>query len=137
LRESFMRRRVSLKIMMLLALVQGLAGLFRGFNWIQFGVDLFSQGILLMPLIGTVAIMRGVFIWVVVLSYVLFVLGALLRSSWAWWACLIAVVVNLLLTLSALVQGASLTEVMAWSVIPTILIFYLFSQMGRDALKGA
>jgi hypothetical protein len=122
---------------MLLALVQGLAGLFRGFNWIQIGVDVFGQGILLMPLVGTVAIMRGLFIWIVALLYVSFVLGALLRSRWARWSCLIAVVVNLLLALSALVQGASLTEVMAWSVIPVILIFYLFSQMGRDTLKGA
>jgi hypothetical protein len=122
---------------MLLALVQGLAGLLRGFNWIQIGVDLFGRGILLLPLVGTMAIMHGLFIWVVALLYAFFVLGALQGSRWAWWACLIAVVVNLLLALSALVQGASLTELIAWSVIPAILIFYLFSQLGRDALKGA
>ena len=132
-----MRRPVSLKIMMLLALVQGLAGLLRGFNWIQIGVDLFGKGILLLPLIGTLAMMHGLFIWGVALLYVSFVLGALLGSRWAWWSCLIAVAVNLFLALSALVQGASLTELIAWSVIPAILIFYLFSQMGRDALKGA
>jgi len=132
-----MRRPVSLKIMMLLALVQGLAGLLRGFNWIQIGVDLFGKGILLLPLIGTLAMMHGLFIWGVALLYVSFVLGALLGSRWAWWSCLIAVAVNLFLALSAFVQGASLTELIAWSVIPAILIFYLFSQMGRDALKGA
>jgi Ca2+/Na+ antiporter len=132
-----MRRPVSLKIIMLLALVQGLAGLLRGFNWIQIGVDLFGKGILLLPLIGTMAMMHGLFIWVVALLYVSFVLGALQGSRWAWWSCLIAAVVNLLLALSAFVQGASLTELIAWSVIPAILIFYLFSQMGQDALKGA
>jgi len=132
-----MRRPVSLKIIMLLALVQGLAGLFRGFNWIQIGVDLFGRGILLLPLVGTFSIMHGLFIWGVALLYVSFVLGALQGSRWASWSCLIAAVVNLLLALSALVQGASLTELIAWSVIPAILIFYLFSQMGRDALKGA
>ena len=62
-----MRRPVSLKIMMLLALVQGLAGLLRGFNWIQIGVDLFGKGILLLPLIGTLAMMHGLFIWGVAL----------------------------------------------------------------------
>ena len=123
--------------MMLLALVQGIAGLLRGFNWIQIGVDLFGKGILLLPLIGTMAMMHGLFIWVVALLYVFFVLGALQGSRWAWWSCLIAVAVNLLLALSALVQGAPLTEFIAWSVIPAILIFYLFSQMGRDALKRA
>ena len=132
-----MRRPVSLKIMMLLALVQGLAGLLRGFNWIQIGVDLFGKGILLLPLIGTFSIMHGLFIWVVALLYVFFVLGALQGSRWAWWSCLIAAAVNLLLALSALVQGAPLTEFIAWSVIPAILIYYLFSQIGRDALKGA
>ena len=132
-----MRRPVSLKIIMLLALVQGLAGLLRGFNWIQVGVDLFGKGILLLPLLGGMAMMRGLFVWGVVLLYVLFILGALLGSRWAWWSCFIAVTVNLLLTLSALVQGASLTEFIAWSVIPAILMYYLFSQIGRDALKGA
>ena len=131
-----MRRPVSLKIIMLLALVQGLAGLLRGFNWIQVGVDLFGKGILLLPLLGTAAIMRGLFVGVVASLYVLFVLGALLRRRWAWWSCLIAVTVNLLLALSALVKGASLTEFIAWSVIPVILIFYLFSQMGRDVLTS-
>ena len=132
-----MRRPVSLKIMMLLALVQGVAGLLRGFNWIQIGVDLFGKGILLLPLVGTFSIMHGLFIWVVALLYVFFVLGALQGSRWAWWSCLIAAAVNLLLALSALVQGAPLTEFIAWSVIPAILIYYLFSQIGRDALKGA
>ena len=132
-----MRPPVSLKIIMLMALAQGLAGLLRGFNWIQIGVDLFGKGILLLPLIGTLAMMHGLFIWVVALLYVSFILGALLGSRWAWWSCLIAVAVNLFLALSAFVQGASLTELIAWSVIPAILIFYLFSQMGRDALKGA
>jgi hypothetical protein len=122
---------------MLLALVQGLAGLLRGFNWIQVGVDLFGQGILLLPLVGGMAIMRGLFVWVVASLYVLFVLGALLRRRWALWSCFIAVAVNLLLALSVLVQGAPLTEFIAWSVIPAILIYYLFSQIGRDSLKGA
>ena len=131
-----MRRPVSLKIIMLLALVQGLAGLLRGFNWVQIGVDLFGKGILLLPLVGTFSIMHGLFIWGVALLYVFFVLGALQGSRWAWWSCLIAAAVNLLLALSALVQGAPLTEFIAWSVIPAILIYYLFSQIGRDALKG-
>ena len=131
-----MDRPVSLKIIMLLALVQGLAGLLRGFNWIQVGVDVFGRGILLWPLVGGVEIMHGFFVGVVASLYVLFVLGALLRRRWALWSCFIAVALNLLLTLSALVQGASLTEFIAWSVIPAILIFYLFSQMGRDALTS-
>jgi hypothetical protein len=72
----------------------------------------------------------------VALLYVLFVIGALLGKDWAWWVCLTAAIVSLTLVLSALFQGALLIEAIAWSMIPVILLFYLFSQMGRDALKG-
>jgi hypothetical protein len=131
-----MRQSLSFKIILLLALVQGIAGLLRAFNWVQIGVDLFGQGLLLLPMVGAMAVMRGLFISVVALLYVLFVIGGLLGRSWAWWFCLTAVIVNLLLVLSALVQGAPVAEGIVWSVIPVTLLFYLFSQMGRDALKG-
>ena len=38
----------------------------------QVGVDLFGQGLLLLPFIGVVAVMRGLLIAVVALLYVLF-----------------------------------------------------------------
>jgi hypothetical protein len=134
--EGFMSKSASFKIILLLAFLQGVFGLLRAFNWVQIGADFFGQGLLLLPFIGAVAIMRGLFISVVALLYVLFVIGALLGKDWAWWVCLTAAVVNLTLVLSALFQGALLIEAIAWSMIPVILLFYLFSQMGRDALKG-
>jgi hypothetical protein len=79
--------------------------------------------------------MRGLFISAVALLYVLFVIGALLGKSWAWWSCLTAVVVNLLLVLSDFVRGAPAVEAIAWSLIPVTLLIYLFSQTGADALK--
>jgi len=132
-----MHKPLSFKLILLLAIVQGIAALPLAFNWVQIGADLFGQGLLLLPLVGAVAVMRGLFISVVALLYLLFVVGAFLGKSWARWACLTAVIVTLLLVLSALAQGASVLQAIAWSVIPVILIFYLFSQMGRDALKGA
>jgi hypothetical protein len=132
-----MRKSLSFKIILLLALVQGFAGLLRGFNWVQLGSNLFGQGLLLLPMIGAVAVMRGLFISGVALLYVFFVVGGLLGKRWAWWPGVSAAIINLLLVLSAVTQGASLAEAIAWSVIPVILLFYLFSQTGRDALKGA
>jgi hypothetical protein len=81
--------------------------------------------------------MRGLFISAVAFLYVLFVIGGLLGRSWAWWPCLTAAIVNLLLALSALVQGSSVLELIAWSVIPVILIFYFFSQGEKTPGKGA
>jgi hypothetical protein len=130
-----MRNSVKLKIIGLLSLLQGVFGLLRAHDWVQIGTDLFGQGLLLLPLIGAVAVLRGLFISVVALLYVLFGVGALLGKSWAW-ACITAAVVHLFLVVGALLQGASVLEALAWSVIPVILLFYFFSQRG-DARQGA
>lgn len=132
-----MGKSLSFKIILFLALVQGIAGLLRAFNWVQIGVDLFGQGVLLLPFMAAMAVMRGMFVSAVASLYVLFVVGALLGKSWAKWVCLTAVIINLLLVLSGLIQGAFLLGIIAWSVIPVILLFYLFSETGRAALKGA
>jgi hypothetical protein len=131
-----MSKSVTFKIILLLALLQGTFGLLRAYNWVQLGANLFGQGILLLPFVGAVAVMRGLFISFVGLLYVLFVIGALRAKRWAWWVCLTAAVVNLLLVLSVLAQEAVVVEAIAWSLIPIILLVYLFSQKGREALKG-
>jgi hypothetical protein len=126
---------LSFKVVLVLALLQGIFGLLRAYNWVQLGVDLFGQGVLLMPFVGTVAVMRGLFISAVALLYVLSVIGALMAKDWAWWTCLAAVVINLLLVVFGLIQGASLLQGVAWSVIPVILLFYLFSSKKRSAIR--
>lgn len=131
-----MHRSLSFKIILFLALLQGVFGLMRAYNWVQVGIDLFGQGVLLLPFVGTVAVMRGLFISAVALLYVLSVIGALLEKDWAWWTCLIAVVLNLLLVLAGLVQGAPLIQAVAWSVIPITLIFYLFSGTRRRMVNA-
>ena len=132
-----MAKSLSLNIVMLLALAQGIAGLLRAFNWVEVGIDLFGEGLLLLPFIGVVAVMRGLLIAVVALLYGLFAGGALLRRSWARWIGLAAAIVNLLLVLSLLTQEAPVAQAIAWSAIPVMLIVYLFSPTGRDALKDA
>ncbi len=131
-----MIKSLNFGIILLLALVQGVATLLRAFGWMQTGFDLFDQGLLLLPFIGAVAVMHGLFIATVALLYELFVIGALLGKGWAWWSCLTAVIVNLFLVLSALVQGPAAAEAIAWSIIPVIILFYLFSRAGRGAFKG-
>lgn len=123
------------KLILVLALIQCLAGLARGFNLVQFGGDLFRQGLLLLPMVGALAVMRGLFIAAVALLYLLFVVGALLAKSWAWWMGLIAAGVNLVVVASAVAQGGLLVEGIAWSVIPAILLWYLFSKAGTEALS--
>jgi hypothetical protein len=125
-----MNKSLTFRIILLLALVQGVAGLLRAFNWVQIGADLFAQGLLFLPLVGMIAMMHGLLISAVALLYVLFVICALRGSSSARWLGLIAAIVNLLIALSALVQGSRVLEVIAWSVIPLLLVFYLSSNGG-------
>ena len=131
-----MNRSLSFKIILFLAFLQSVFGLLRAYNWVQLGVDIFGQGGLFLPFVGAVAVMRGLIISIVALLYLLSVFGALLAKGWAWWTGVIAVVLNLLLVLAALAQGASVLDALAWSVIPVILLFYLFTPT-KNALRSA
>ncbi len=135
--EIFMNRSLSFKVILFLAFLQSVFGLLRAYNWVQIGVDIFGQGLLLLPFVGAVAVMRGLIISVVALLYLLSVIGALLARGWAWWTGVIAVVLNLLLVLTGLAQGASVLEALAWSLIPVILLFYLFTPTKNNALRSA
>ena len=132
-----MNRSLSFQIILFLAFLQSVFGLLRAYNWVQIGVDIFGQGGLFLPFVGAMAVMRGSIISVVALLYLLSVFGALLAKDWAWWTAVIAVVLNLLLVLAALAQGASVLEAVAWSLIPVILLFYLFTRTKNDALRSA
>jgi hypothetical protein len=131
-----MNRTLSLKMMALLGLVQGGFGLLRAYGWVQIGADLFGQGLLILPIVGTLAILRGMFIAGVAFLYLLFFCGALLGSRWTWSVCWAAVVINLLLVLSALGQGAPLMQAIVWSIIPAVLILYRLSPLGRQTLNA-
>ena len=131
-----MIRSLSFQIILFLAFLQGVFGLARAYDWVQIGVDLWGQGALLLPFVGAAAVMRGSIIAVVALLYMLSVFGALLAKGWAWWTGLIAVVLNLLLVFSGLAYGAPVLEVLAWSAIPVILLFYLFFPRRSNAFRS-
>jgi hypothetical protein len=132
-----MRKPLKLKLILALALVQAIAGLLRGFNWLEVGSDLFGRGLVLMPVIGALTIMRGLFLWAVALLYVLFVIGALLRKGWARWTGATAAIITLILVLNAAIQNGLVIQGIAWSIIPAILLIYIFSQEGKQALTPA
>ena len=129
-----MQRYFGLKIIALLAFLQGLAAILRALNWVEVGANLFSEGLLILPLIGVIAILRGLFVSVIALFYVFFAGGALLGSPWARPLGLTAAIINLLIVVSAIMQGADFVQALAWSVIPAILLIYFFLPKGRKGL---
>ena len=132
-----MNKSSSRKIIALLALLQGIFGLLRGYNWIQIGSDLFGQGLLLLPAVGAVAIIRGFVIAAVALFYLLFSIGMARAQTWAWWPGLTAAIANLVFVLGALINGASVLGAIVWSVVPVILIFHFFSTISRTQTRSS
>jgi len=131
-----MKRRTRMLIFIAtLALIQGVLGVFRAFEWFNVGADLFGQGLLILPLVGVVAFARGALVIVLAMLYLLFAVGMLLQKSWAWWLGLIVSAINVLLVINVVIQGESASRVVFWLVAPIIIAVYLLSPTGRAAFK--
>jgi len=124
--ESTMSNRsMGQTLIAMLALMQSALGVLRALHWFNFGSDLMGQGILLFPLMGAVAYLRGVLVAVIALLYVLFAWGVFLNRSWAGWLGIVAAAVNLLLVVSVVAQGEAVTQAIPWLIVPVIVISYL------------
>jgi len=117
-----------------LALVQGVLGVLRAFEWFNIGADQFGQGLLILPLVGAVAFLRGGLVVVLAMLYLLFAVGMLLLKSWARWLGLIVAAINVLLVINVLIQGESVSRAAFWLIAPIIIIAYLLSRPGRAAI---
>ena len=131
-----MGRPISLIVIATLAIVQSVAGVLRALHWFDVGSDLMGQGLLMLPIVGMVAIARGALVASIALLYVLFARGIFLNRRWARWLGLLVAVVNLLLVLNVVAQGEAMGQAAIWSVIPAVIICYLFSPAGRRALHS-
>ena len=123
-------------VIAVLAMAQSALGVLRALHWFDSGSDLMGQGLLLFPLMGVLAFFRGVLVAVIALLYVLFAWGAFLGRSWARWFGIVVAAVTLLLVVSVVIQGESLARALVWSIVPVVMICYLFSSPGSEALSG-
>jgi hypothetical protein len=117
----------------ILALVQGVLGVFRAFEWFNGGADLLGQGLLILPLVGAVAFARGGLVIVLAMLYALFAVGLLLQKSWAWWLGLSVAAISILLVLNVVILGESVSRAGFWLIAPIIIAAYLLSPPGRAA----
>ncbi len=114
-------------VIAILALIQAVFGVLRSLEWFQTGSDLLGKGLLILPLVGMVAYMRGALRVGIVLLYVVFALGVFMRWGWARSFGIAAAAVNVLLVLSVVVQGESLLQALLWCVVPGIVLWYLLA----------
>jgi hypothetical protein len=123
-----------LTIVAALALLQGVLGLLRSFEIVRFGVNLTDQGALLLPMLGILTAARGGLVAIIAVLYLVFAVGALRQDTWSWWVGLAAALLNGILVVNTMVQGASVVLSLLWAVVPLVLVSYLFAPAGRRAL---
>src|SRR5688572_28713548 len=134
LRGEAMKRGSPMPIVIaVVALVHGVLGVFRAFEWFHIGADQFGQGLLILPLVGAVAFARGGLVIVLAMLYVLFAAGMLLQKSWARWLGLSVAAISVLLVINVVIQGESVLRAGFWLIAPIIIAVYLLSQSGRAA----
>ena len=122
----------------ILALAQGLLGMLRAMRWFEVGSDLFDQGLLLLPVIGMVAFLRGIFAAFLASLYGVFAWGIYVGRDWACPLGIAVAIVNLLLVVSVVIQGEEILRASFWLIMPLILLWYLLFHKTRpiDEAKG-
>jgi len=129
-------RLVSIGIAVL-AVIQGLFGVLRGFDYLRMGGEVAARGIILRPLLGAIEYGRGVLIILIALLSFIFAAGILLGKSSVWWCGLVAAVLNVMLVLGILTEGEHIAELMLWLLVPVLVIWFLFSPFGWQLGHGS
>ena len=130
-----MKRTVRLIVVAALAIMQGIFGILRAFEFFRMGIHLSLQGILLLPMLGAVAFTWGNLVLVLALCYILFALGALFNQRWAWGLGLGVSLVTGLVVLSLMHKGAANLWSLLWLIVPVVLVWYLLSPVGRQEFR--
>ena len=135
MKSQVSNRTVGMTVIAVLALVQGIFGVLRTLQWFELGSDFMGRGLLLLPILGLMAIGRGLVV-VVAGLFAVFSYGLLRQRSWARWLGIFLSIVTLLLVVSVVIQGESPARALVWSIVPVVIIGYLISPSGRQALNA-
>ncbi len=131
-----LRRPPGPTIVAVLALLQAAFEAVLAVTWLRYGTQLEGKGLLLLPILSLLFVLRGVIAAVLAALYVLFAWGARARSDWAWWLGIWLATLTTLGTVGLLVAGEPLPLAGARAVIPLVLLGYLLSPSGRAALTS-
>jgi hypothetical protein len=118
-------------VIAVLALVEGIFAVLRTLHWVEVGGDFMERGLVVMPLLGLLAIGRGMAVAVVAILFGIFSYGLLQRQSWARGLGMFVSFVTLLLVVSAVIHGESLARALVGAIIPVAILGYLMSPSGR------
>jgi len=129
-------RPVGMTVIAVLALVQGIFGVLRMLHWVELGGDFLDRGLGVMPVLGLLAIGRGMGVAVVAVLFGVFSYGRLQRRRWAGGLGMCWSLVTLLLVGSAVLHGESLARALGGAIIPVVMLCSLMSPAGRQVLNA-
>ena len=135
MRSQVSNRPMGMTVIAALALGQGLFGVLRTLHWVEVGGDFMERGLLILPLLGLLAIGRGMVVAVLAVLFGVFSYGLLQRRSWARGLGMFVSLLTLLLVVSAVIHGESLARVLVGAIIPVVILCYLMSPSGRQVLN--
>ena len=94
-----------------------------------------GRGIVLLPILSTLIIARGVLVAVIAALYAVFAWAAFRRAAWARPIGILVAVVNVSLVAVVLIGGDSPAGTLLWAVVPAIILVYLLTPAGRRAFS--
>lgn len=120
-----------LSIVALLAIAQGVLGALRALELVSLGTDVAGRGVLLLPLVGSLIIARGVVVAALAAVYAVFAWGAFYRKAWAWPIGMLVTLVNGALVAAVLIGEDGAPGTLLWAVVPVMIFVYLLTPTGR------
>ena len=136
MKSQVSNRPIGMTIIAVLALVQGIFGVLRTLQWFELSSDFMGRGLLLLPLLGFMAIGRGIVVAVLAALFVVFSYGLLRQRSWASGLGIFVSIVTLLFVAMAVIQGELPARALVGSIVPVVIICYLISPSGHQALNA-
>ena len=128
-------RPLGMTVIAVLALGQGIFGVLRTLHWVEVGGDFMGRGLVVMPILGLLAIGRGMVVAVLAVLFGVFAYGLLQRRSWARGLGIFLSLVTLLLVVSAVIHGESPARALVGAIVPVVILCYLMSPSGRHVLN--
>ena len=128
-------RPLGMTVIAALALGQGIFGVLRTLHWVEVGGDFMERGLVVMPLLGLLALGRGMVVAVVAVLFGVFSYGLLQRRSWARGLGIFLSLVTLLLVVDAVLHGESPARALVGAIVPVVILGYLMSPSGRQVLN--
>jgi hypothetical protein len=92
--NATLTRTPTASLVAVLALAQAVLGTSRALGWFEIGSDLFGRGIMILPIVGVMALVRGAMIAGIAMLYAFFAWGVLKGRPWARTVGLIAAAVS-------------------------------------------